>query len=150
MTDNQGSFPSANFVKFANTSQMICQIYAKPNHTANAYHNCYNEHRYPTPPPSYNRGRDRGRGCFNSRTPDANVGWYSNTSCTDHVTPDATVVQKMDSLTKTPGLTVVDGSLIPISQTGSSTYSCYNNSLKLNNILVASAIRKNLLSVRRL
>lgn len=45
---------------------------------------------------------------------------------------------------------VANGTIISIANTGSSVYRCRNRELRLNDILHAQAIKKNLLSVRKI
>lgn len=80
-------------------------------------------------------------------TPPPNTDWYMDSGASAHMTSDAgNLSPSFPPKSLTPSSIVVgDGSLLPVTSTG---FTNLHDHLRLNNVLVASNIIKNLISVR--
>jgi hypothetical protein len=76
--------------------------------------------------------------------------WYADSGAGSHMTSDAGKLSTISPpFSSTPSIIVGNGALLPITATGSHTFSLPHRNLVLNNVLVSPNIIKNLISIRR-
>ena len=75
--------------------------------------------------------------------------WYMDIGATSHMTPDQGILSPYFNMSKSQGIIVGNGHQIPIVGHGSASLTQTNPSLKLNNVLHAPKLIKNLISVRK-
>ncbi|KAA8544767.1 hypothetical protein F0562_019529 [Nyssa sinensis] len=76
--------------------------------------------------------------------------WHPNTSATDHMTASTSNLQSVTPYTKSNGVMVGNGHILPITHIGTATLSSGSSSIKLNDVLIVPDIQKDLLSVSNL
>ncbi|XP_010463443.1 PREDICTED: uncharacterized protein LOC104744124 [Camelina sativa] len=72
--------------------------------------------------------------------------WFMDTGTTAHLTPTAGIVNSTLNSSTTNSVIVGNGSLIPVTSSGNTTFSTQTKPLHLKNVLVAPNIVKNLIS----
>jgi hypothetical protein len=86
-----------------------------------------------------------------SLTPPTPSEWYADSGAGSHMTADAgklSAILSPSSLTPS-SIIVGNGALLPVTATGSHTFSFPHRNLVLNDVLVSPNIIKNLISIRR-
>jgi hypothetical protein len=91
---------------------------------------------------------------FNTMTlnpPASTSEWYADSGAGSHMTSDAGKLSTISPpFSSTPSSIIVgNGALLPVTATGSHTFSLPRRNLVLNNVLVSPHIIKNLISIRR-
>ncbi|KAA8542236.1 hypothetical protein F0562_023628 [Nyssa sinensis] len=76
--------------------------------------------------------------------------WHLDTGATDHMTASTGNLQSVTPYTKSDGVMVGNGHILPITHIGTATLSSGSSSIKLNDVLVVPDIQKDLLSVSKL
>lgn len=138
--------PSANFTQkfqnqinagqLSNSSLVNCQIYNKRGHTAIICFNRHNESQYLTSNDQNRRGNYTGRPSY-GKSPNANAGWYADLGCTNHTTNNKNNLAGKDATKKEAGLTIANGNLISVDNTGNSIVRYQNHTFMLKGMLHA-------------
>jgi hypothetical protein len=86
-----------------------------------------------------------------SLTPPNSVEWYADFGAGSHMTAHSGILSspRLPSLSSPSSIIVGNGSLLPITSTGSYSFTTPQCSLVLNDVLVSPSIIKNLIFVRR-
>jgi hypothetical protein len=86
-----------------------------------------------------------------SLTPPNSVEWYADSGAGSHMTAHSSILSspRPPSLSDPSSIIVGNGSLLPITSTGSYSFTTPRRSLVLNDVLVSPSIIKNLISIRR-
>jgi hypothetical protein len=82
--------------------------------------------------------------------PNGTSEWYADSGAGSHMTSDAGKLSTISSPTSfTPSIIMGNRALLPVTATGSHTFSLPHRNLVLNNVLVSPNIIKNLIYIRR-
>lgn len=76
----------------------------------------------------------------------AHALWFLDYGATNHVISNMDNLQIKKNHENNQGIITVNGSIMPVSTIGDSCFSCGLNSIKLNDIMLTTTVRKNLIS----
>lgn len=87
---------------------------------------------------------------FASTSTVTDLNWYMDSGASNHITHDATNLDQASKTYAKTNIFVGNGEKLQVYNTGVSSLPCQSQTLKLNHVLYASKVTKNLLSVSQL
>ncbi|WKA01920.1 hypothetical protein VitviT2T_020169 [Vitis vinifera] len=128
-----------------------CQIYGIQRHTANR---CPSFRLVPNQPNTapvalVNNTLSpwQPRAHFAANTTPTTPQWLLDSGASHHVTADLSNLFLYTPYTVSDDIMIGDGSSLPITHTGSTSFTTHNTSFKLDNVLCVPSMRKNLISI---
>lgn len=76
--------------------------------------------------------------------------WFLDTAATDHVTNNPSILQSLQPYTGSEGLMVGNGEFLPSTHTGQAQLGTCSSLISLNDVLLVSKIKKDVLSITKL